>query len=341
MPPDPKKSVGLKAIAGVAGVSVATVSMALSNHPQVNEGTKKRIREVARQLGYRRTKRTRRAGGPPPAKRFGFLLIGGRFDDEVHLSLLQSLTTAASVAGDRMEVHAIEDAGNEAAAIDRVLDIARQLDGLILTGFVNKGLIGKLETAAIPNVVLGHPMFPMYDLSARCCQVVASDSVAMGELAVRVLVEAGHKRIAFIAEQNTPGLWQARWRRGYQIGLHDAGLPVDPALMVTAHGDRAAEVLTKMKSPPTAFVVPDVRIAAAFLAARRLLGKPVPDDAIVIGGQQAILPRYGLEKMPTIGFDHERLATVAFAQLRELCARAVIGSTEVLISFETMHLPGA
>ncbi|MCC7191619.1 MAG: LacI family DNA-binding transcriptional regulator [Phycisphaeraceae bacterium] len=339
MASDPKKSVGLKGIAAIAGVSLATVSMALSNHPQVNETTKKRIREIARQVGYRRAKRAKRMGETPPVRRFGFVLLGAYFEDEVYLSMLQSLTSAVSVSGDRMELHAIEDIRDEAAVNSNVLDFARQLDGLVLSGYVNKNLIGKLETAAIPNVILGHPMFPGHELTSRCSQIVATDEMAMGELAVRVLMEMGHQRIAFISELDAPGLWQDRWRRGYQIGLFDAGLPVDPALMVISHGDRAAEILLKVETPPTAFIVPDVRIAAAFLTARRILGKPVADDAIIIGGQQAILPRYGLEQMPTIGFDHDRLATVVFAQLRELCARAVVGSTEILVPFEAKHLP--
>jgi DNA-binding LacI/PurR family transcriptional regulator len=40
-------------IAKAAGVSLATVSLALRNHPSIPEGTRKRIREVADRLGYR------------------------------------------------------------------------------------------------------------------------------------------------------------------------------------------------------------------------------------------------------------------------------------------------
>ena len=48
-----KKSVNQREIARAAGVSPATVSLALRNHPSIPEETRARIREVAEQLGYR------------------------------------------------------------------------------------------------------------------------------------------------------------------------------------------------------------------------------------------------------------------------------------------------
>jgi len=47
-----KKSPSLRDIAGAAGVSVATVSLALRNHASIPEATRARIREVAAEMGY-------------------------------------------------------------------------------------------------------------------------------------------------------------------------------------------------------------------------------------------------------------------------------------------------
>ena len=43
----------LKAVAKLAGVSVATASYSLQNHPKIPEVTRQRVRDVARSLGYR------------------------------------------------------------------------------------------------------------------------------------------------------------------------------------------------------------------------------------------------------------------------------------------------
>lgn len=46
-------SPSIKSIAEAAGVSIATVSLALRNHPRISRATSQRIHDVARQLGYR------------------------------------------------------------------------------------------------------------------------------------------------------------------------------------------------------------------------------------------------------------------------------------------------
>ncbi|HBT15770.1 MAG TPA: hypothetical protein DEB05_02285 [Firmicutes bacterium] len=42
----------IKDVAKKAGVSYATVSRALNNHPEINEETKKRIIKIAMEMGY-------------------------------------------------------------------------------------------------------------------------------------------------------------------------------------------------------------------------------------------------------------------------------------------------
>jgi len=46
-----KKSPSLRDIAGAAGVSAATVSLALRNHASIPETTRERIRAVAAEMG--------------------------------------------------------------------------------------------------------------------------------------------------------------------------------------------------------------------------------------------------------------------------------------------------
>jgi len=47
-------AVTMKTIAGQAGVTPATVSLSLANHPRIPAETRVRIQAIARQLGYRR-----------------------------------------------------------------------------------------------------------------------------------------------------------------------------------------------------------------------------------------------------------------------------------------------
>lgn len=49
----PQRRVGLRAVAGAAGVSLMTVSLALRNSPRVLAETRRRVREIAERVGYR------------------------------------------------------------------------------------------------------------------------------------------------------------------------------------------------------------------------------------------------------------------------------------------------
>ena len=55
MQEEPK--IRLKDIAKYAEVSVATVSMALADHPQVNEETRRKVKLASRKLGYKKSPR--------------------------------------------------------------------------------------------------------------------------------------------------------------------------------------------------------------------------------------------------------------------------------------------
>ena len=48
-----KRRVGLKDVASAAQVSVATASMAMSDHPRVIDETKRRVRRLGSEMGYR------------------------------------------------------------------------------------------------------------------------------------------------------------------------------------------------------------------------------------------------------------------------------------------------
>ena len=56
-PPDPlppaSKQVSVRQIAKLASVSVATVSLVINDHPRISSATKKRVRRIMEQLGYR------------------------------------------------------------------------------------------------------------------------------------------------------------------------------------------------------------------------------------------------------------------------------------------------
>lgn len=337
----------LKHIAQLAGVSISTVSMALADHPEINSDTKRRIRVLSRQIGYRKSRRRpnglARALDARTALRFGFILLGSPLQDPFHASTLEGLSDAASRDRNRIEVCAIEDVSDLHQVTERCLAFARALDGVVLTGYVSAELLEELQTVGIPHVVMGHPMSRPADDRWQIGQVVTTDNVAMGELATQTLVGYGHRRIGFVCERLPRGLWFDRWLRGYKLALLESGITADPAWVhvagrAFAGGEPAAAAMAELGEPPTAFVVPDARTAGSFRAAMRARGVELGPRSLVVSGQLQFLTQFGVDDCPWIGFDVPLHTDVAVRQLRHLCVERMPCATEVIVPFATRGL---
>lgn len=337
------KKVGLKQIAQAAGVSLSSVSMALADHPDMNEKTKLRIRQISRQMGYRRP---RKSADQQKKKviRFGFVLLGSELEDEVHLGLFNALAAAAHGAGVRLEVRAMPDLNSPQAVIDDIFTFAAHLDGLVLSGYVDGPLLAELANAGIAHVSIGHTMVDVASIESSCCQVVTCDEVAMAMLATRSLINSGHQRIAFVCERIPRGLWNERWLRGYHAVLIEQGIKLDPNLVqitgkIYTGAKPAIDRLMELHEKPTAYICPDIRIAASLVKALADHGVTLPPTDMILSGHERLLAHHRMQDWPWIGFDLTTIVAVAIRQLRHLHTEPMPCSSEVYIPFLARHLP--
>jgi DNA-binding LacI/PurR family transcriptional regulator len=133
-------------------------------------------------------------------------------------------------------------------------------------------LSANIESPTIPSITVNHQ--------------------SVGLIATRHLIEAGHRRIAYIgpgAARRRGNSQAAARQRGYELALTEAGFSAGATLIddldeVTSH---AANVLlhrlTALSEPPTGlFVFNDMRALAIIGAAERR-GLRVPGDLAVVG----------------------------------------------------------
>jgi LacI family transcriptional regulator len=106
-------------------------------------------------------------------------------------------------------------------------------------------------------------------------------------MATRHLVSLGHRRIAHLAGSPCVSTAMQR-RRGYLAALREAGLPLEPHLVVESGyledtGRRAMEQLLALPMPPTAvFAVNDMAAMGAHGAILER-GLRVPEDVAIVG----------------------------------------------------------
>lgn len=274
--------VRIKDVATEAGVSVTTVSHVLNQtpHTRVNEQTRERVLEVARRLDYRpnrmaRGLRTQTSGmigllteeiaTTPHA---GRIILGAQETASRHNLTLAIINSA-------LQADADERRDDVVALIDR------QVDGIIYATVYHDVVTPPDELRSIPAVLIG-----ARDRTGELASI-APDEEQGARDAVLALVHGGHTRIGYVADAGDVPATRGR-RAGYEAAMADAGIPLDPGLIVAAEAEAAggfdaASRLLDQPEPPTAIFCYNDRMAMGVYRAIGDRGPRIPDDISVVG----------------------------------------------------------
>src|SRR3546814_10356903 len=119
----------------------------------------------------------------------------------------------------------------------------------------------------------------------RYCSV-GSDNLRGGRRATAHLARLGRRRIAFLGDIEAPEVIQRY--QGYLRALEEAGLPVDPALVVPAHfeiefAEAAVDTLIARQVDFDAIFAASDMIALGAIRSLLTAGCSVPGDVSVVG----------------------------------------------------------
>lgn len=264
----------LKDIARAVNVDVSTVSKVLSDGGiTVRSETRQAIIEAARQLNYRphasaRNLRTRRTGT------LGILLPN--LMNPVYASIVRGAVRRAEQIGFVMLVADVDDE-MASASIYRRLVSERRVDGLIIAVSARVSeLVAAIRDNPIPYVFVNR--------RAGLGTSVTVDDEAAGHLAARTLVEAGHRRIAFIGDSDELDTAQRR-RSGFRRGAVEAGISdfLDVVGPYSRKGGyESALKLLDARPRPTGVFASNLLVGIGALAAMRARGVDVPRQLSII-----------------------------------------------------------
>lgn len=288
----------MRDVAREAGVSTMTVSNVVNNRPGVGERTRSRVLEAVALLGYEMnvTARQLRVGRTDTLAMFVPTLEGAFFS-----GLATRLTRLARNEGYHL---AVESLGATAEDEHHGLDPARlrHCDGAIVyVVHMSVEEAARLDYG-VPVVFLGErSMPPDFDH-------VMMDNVNGARLATRQLLDRGARRIALLAGEPDPGaagMGPLR-TRGYRGALHDAGVAVDPRLIVPARTfgmadgfDAVRGLLNEGVAFDGVFALTDT-IAMGALRALADAGMSVPDDVQVVGWDNITEAAFAIPRLSTI-----------------------------------------
>lgn len=264
-------------VASAAGVSKSTVSRVLDERlPRSDGPTARRVREIARELGYIRDVS---AASLRRGRTMTIGVIVPRLTDTVMAMFYEAIARACGRTRQFAIVATTEDrpdAGREAA--ERLLN--RGVDALILTtSRTDDDFPSELERRGV-NYVLA------LRTDGHSPASVGDDHLG-GYLATRHLLDLGHRKIGIIAGPSYASSALSRVK-GYRFAMSEAGVSVDPEMIVPStfgidSGAEAAERLMQLAQRPTAIFAINDNTAVGALSFLSRMGLTVPGDMSLVG----------------------------------------------------------
>lgn len=274
-------------VAREANVSMATVSRVVNGNPNVKPATRKKVLKTIEELGYRpnavarglASKRTTTVGVIIPDISNMFLAELARGIDDIANMYKYNIILSNSD----------QNIDKEIKLINSMLE--KQVDGIVYMGSkIQEEHLKEFKTSPVP-IVLAATIEPTNAIPS-----VNIDYEAAGYEATKLLIDNGHKQIAFITgtDETTANIAKSV---GFNRALEEAGLSVSPDFIYSGDlsydsGVKAVEELFKLDNKPTAIFASSDEIALGVIHGIQDLGLSVPNDVEVIG------------------FDNTRLATM-------------------------------
>jgi DNA-binding LacI/PurR family transcriptional regulator len=207
------QKITLQMIADHLHVSKALVSKALAGDPAVNEGTRETIWKTAEEMGYR-FKHARRASSAERRGNLAVLMPRAYLDDmEYWGKVLHGIEKELSEHGYSMILSSIDVNLPTKAGLPSSL-YERKVDGAIVMGHLPESYVQELRKQQLPYVMLDA------NLTEPTVDHVLANNFLGALQAVIHLLQAGHRRIAFVGDGDTS--WSFRERsRGFQEAIRD------------------------------------------------------------------------------------------------------------------------
>jgi LacI family transcriptional regulator len=270
-------------LAAALKLSPSTISRALSNHKDVSEATKERVRALAAELHYQpnqlaaalRRGRSRMLGVVVPH-------IQGHFFPEV----VHGITVAASKAGYQVLIcQSNEDVSQERQHLDLFMNA--QVEGILVSMAKTTQDFGHFEQVRAQQVPLVFFDRAVEGFEGEQVRAVVLDDYQGAYQAVTHLIEQGCRRIAHLGGPQHLGIHKNRYQ-GYLDALQAHGLEPDEALTVFCEmnqrgGTQATRQLLKLGVPFDAiFSSNDLAVVGALQVLKKHKRR-VPQDVALVG----------------------------------------------------------
>lgn len=277
-----KQPLTMKDIAMQLGVSVATVSRALKNSPNISKQRREMIQQYAREHDYYPNviaEQLRHSRQKPSQ------IIGVILPEIVHFyfaSILSGIEEKAKARGYRIMVAQSDE------SYEREVEICESFMKNKVCGIIVSQAKDTEQYDHFKKLVNNGIPLVFYD---RICPALNASRVVVDDYqgaykAVSYLIETGCKRVAFYGANMNMQISKNRFN-GYQDALYHHGLkPQDDLILQCDNRDDAEKMtpaLLRKKERPDGFFAINDETAIGIMYTAKRMGFRVPDDVAVCG----------------------------------------------------------
>lgn len=275
-----EKDITIYDLARKLNISSATVSRALKDDPVVNKKTKKKIFDLAEEMGYRtnnfarnlRNKRTDTIG-----------VIVPKLNSYFMSTVIAGIEKVVNEAGFNLIIsQSSENAAKEIIGSKTMLN--NRVDGLLVSLSYNTENINHFEIFFKKNIPL--IFFDRVMEHENCTNVLIDNKKAAYE-ATRHLINQGCKNIVQITATPKRNVYVDRLE-GYKMALEEFGIPFKNENVLINNlsqesGVDAAKKIIKMYPRPDAVFVTNDNCAVGCMIALKKAGIRIPEDIAFVG----------------------------------------------------------
>lgn len=295
-------------VARQAGVSVATVSRALSQPERVREATLKRVLAVVHETGYQSNQiAVQLRTGASRA----FLVLVSDITNAFYSEFFKGIEGQSRKRG---YIPLIGDTSSDPRAEEHYFQIlsSRKADGLIWNVDIAPAVYRNPETR---SALRDTPLVLCSTNEALEAPTVRIDNDLGGHLAACHLLDLGHRRFAEIRGRLDFDTNRRR-HAGFMQALREAGqsLPAGAAIeedLSIEYGERAAAWLHGLAERPTAVFVHNDATVLGLLHGLRRLGIEVPGEISVVGYDDMPYARVTAPELTTVRLPKRRWGAAA------------------------------
>lgn len=281
------KTVKLADIAKRTGVSVVTVSKALSGQKGVSETMRRKIKKIASDLGYISPSEERMMS---ERKSFNIgVLVSQRYFAQMqsfYWVMYQELVTRAVNFNCFTMLEVVSEEEEENAISPKLLE-GDKINGLVVIGLMKEKYLEKVnEDSHVPIVFLD-----FYNKKFKCDAIITDNFYGMYQL-TEYLCKLGHRKIAYVGTLLSTNSITDRYY-GYCKALGEYGIPLREDYVINDRTEKNIKENFTYSLPedmPTAFVCNCDLTAYEIIDLLKEKGYKVPEDISVVGFDDYSVP---------------------------------------------------